>query len=76
MELTEEQRIIRIAKALGAGGRTFSVEDVQAVDSYIFDAGVRMALSEMILNGTIFVGIDNCGQIEFSNDPAKFSVKG
>lgn len=75
MEKTDEEMIFIIAKSLGAGGRTFTADDVQKVDEWMFEAEMNYALRQMVIDSRIFVGIDNCGKVEFSNDPAKFSKK-
>ena len=72
MNKTDEERVIAIGKALGAGGRIFSSEDVVKVDNFIFEAEVNFLLAQTILNGEIYVGIDESGELVFSDDPAKF----
>ena len=41
MNKFEEERVIKIAKNLGAGGRQFSTDDVILVHEFIFDAEAR-----------------------------------
>lgn len=70
-----EKRIISIAKSLGGGGRTFSTDDISKVDKFILEAMINNSLAQGILNGILYVGIEN-GELLFSNDPAKFNKKG
>ena len=68
----DEERIIKIGVSLGSGGRVFSIDDVKKVDNFILDAEVNYTLAQMVLNGEICVGINELGEIGFSDDPSKF----
>ena len=72
MNKIDEERIVKIGKNLGAGGRHFSSEDVIKVDEFIFDAEVKFSLAQAILDEKIYVGIDETGELMFSDNPTKF----
>jgi hypothetical protein len=75
MDKNTENTIIKIAGALGSGGRSFSAEDVQAVEMFIFSAKVRMNLAQAILDGKFHVAVDKKGEVLFSDSPDKFRSK-
>jgi len=70
-----EERISKIAHALGSGGRSFSTEDVQKVDKFITEAEYGYTLSNMILDGKIHVAFDKDGELCFTDDVNKILSK-
>ena len=57
MDKEMEERITKIGKSLGYGGKTFTTEDVMKVNEFMIMAEINSALCQLILDEKVQVTI-------------------